>query len=51
MSDDLTGKIKILNERIWEDHFRMPVIDAWLSNFTGKTASVDVWSDDTHSTY
>ncbi len=39
MSDELTAKIKVLNERIWEDRARLPVIDAWLSNFTGQIAT------------
>lgn len=41
MSDELTAKIKVLNERIWEDRARKPVIDAWLSNFTGKSTTED----------
>jgi hypothetical protein len=42
MSDELTAKIKVLNERIWEDRARMPAINAWLSNFTGQSAAVDI---------
>ncbi len=32
----LLGKIKTLNERLWEQRANMPVIEAWLENFKGE---------------
>lgn len=32
---DLLTKIKILNERLWENRVSRPNLDEWLSNFTG----------------
>jgi hypothetical protein len=40
LSNQLTAKIKVLNELIWEYRCNQPQIDAWLNNFDGSSATV-----------
>jgi hypothetical protein len=40
--EQLIKRIMILNERVWERRIPQPTIDAWLTNFTGKVAEVEV---------
>lgn len=35
VEDELIGQIKVLSERVWEQHCREPDIRKWLANFTG----------------
>lgn len=37
--DRLTRRIKILSEKLWEDHCKTPDLEAWLSNFDGRHLS------------
>jgi len=40
--EQLIKRIMILNERVWERRVPQPKIDAWLSNFTGRVADIEV---------
>ena len=40
--DKLYGKVKSLNELLWEYRVNGPVVDQWLSNFNGKIASEEI---------
>jgi hypothetical protein len=33
LETELFEKLKVLNERLWEDRVRRPIIEAWLANF------------------
>ena len=37
----LFGKIKTLNEHLWEGRATRPAVDTWLANFTGSCAPID----------
>ena len=40
MLDQFQRKIKVLNERVWEGKASWPIVERWLSNFTGGASSV-----------
>jgi hypothetical protein len=40
MREELFRKIKVLNEQIWEYRAKVPQVERWLSNFTGKQTDV-----------
>lgn len=42
MWDELKTKIKVLNERVWENRAEWPLVEDWLNNFTGLKEPADV---------